>query len=672
MFRNLKNRTLNDLMRIFVTILLLIHGPVLSLTATEYPSLDGTGNDLNDPLDGAAGQPIPRISYGAEYPGDGTGSTMISAQRANPRDISNAVGVQSGSFPSSRGLSDYIWAWSQFATHDIGHTQTSNGAETNGSAPIAVNDPTDPLAGNPIPFTRSNFIARHGGVRHQINSVSSYMDGSQVYGSDPTRAAALRTNGGTGARLATSAGNLLPFNEALLSNDNNGPFPDARLFLAGDVRANENVMLTSLQTIFMREHNRLVDLIEIHQSELDDEQTYQLARNLVAAQLQIVTYNEFLPALLGEARVPLAQDYDYQPGVTAAVTQSFTHAAFRFGHSAVSPAVQLIRDDGSRVGQLELPMASANPDILASNPENLELLLKGAASQVSQEIDIRVVDELRNLLFGPPGSGGMDLLSLDIQRGRDHGIPDYQELLVSYQVPLVTSFDAFPSEAGLAAALSAVYEGNISNVDAIIGILAEERLPGSSLGELGTEIISDQFARLRDGDRFFYLNDDLGLYHEGLLNPHIAAIIDLDSVTLAGILEANTSLTSLQDNLFFAVHDVPGDIDGSGVVDAADLDLVLFHWGAGADELPEEWLNGRPENSEQVGTETLNHALFHWNQSTVAAPVPEPSAAHLLWLAALVLAGRSIRTGRPQVETCALFLRRLSAPPHLVADSVMS
>ena len=57
-------------MRIFVTILLLIHGPVLSLTATEYRSLDGTGNDLNDPLDGAAGQPIPRISYGAEYPGE--------------------------------------------------------------------------------------------------------------------------------------------------------------------------------------------------------------------------------------------------------------------------------------------------------------------------------------------------------------------------------------------------------------------------------------------------------------------------------------------------------------------------------------------------------------------------------------------------------------------------
>ena len=87
--------------------------------------------------------------------------------------------------------------------------------------------------------------------------------------------------------------------------------PDENLFLAGDVRANENVALTSMHAVFVREHNRLVDIIDAQQPELSDEQQYQLARKIVGAEMQIITYEEFLPALLGEQQAPIASDYLY-------------------------------------------------------------------------------------------------------------------------------------------------------------------------------------------------------------------------------------------------------------------------------------------------------------------------------------------------------------------------
>ena len=90
--------------------------------------------------------------------------------------------------------------------------------------------------------------------RQQINEISAWIDASNVYGSDLERATALRTLDGTG-RLKTSAGNLLPFNtEGFANAGGSGP----TLFLAGDVRANEQIGLTAMHVLFMREHNRPV------------------------------------------------------------------------------------------------------------------------------------------------------------------------------------------------------------------------------------------------------------------------------------------------------------------------------------------------------------------------------------------------------------------------------
>src|SRR5207244_3561528 len=186
--------------------------------------------------------------------------------RPSAREISNAIASTDGSILNNRDLSAFIYAWGQFLDHDLDLTQSASPAE-----PFNISVPTGDPSFDPfstgtqiIPLNRSQYDSTTAtsvdNPRQQTNSITAWIDGSVVYGSDATRAAALRTF--VGGKLKTSDGNLLPFNTGGLPNANDAHiFADNQLFLAGDVRANENIELTSLQTLFMREHNRLADAI---------------------------------------------------------------------------------------------------------------------------------------------------------------------------------------------------------------------------------------------------------------------------------------------------------------------------------------------------------------------------------------------------------------------------
>jgi len=168
------------------------------------------------------------------------------------------------------------------------------------------------------------FQATTPNPRQQTNQITSYLDGSVIYGSDATRAAALRTF--QGGALKTSTGNLPPLNTAGLPNANDAHlFPDAELFLAGDVRANENVELSAIQALFVREHNQIAAAIAAANHSLSDEQIFQMARRIVAGELQVITYNEFLPALLGSNSLRPYSGYD--PNVNAGIANEFSTAA---------------------------------------------------------------------------------------------------------------------------------------------------------------------------------------------------------------------------------------------------------------------------------------------------------------------------------------------------------
>jgi hypothetical protein len=149
---------------------------------------------------------------------------------------------------------------------------------------------------------------------------------------------------------------------------------------------------------------------------------------------------------------------------------------------------------------------------------------------------------VRNFLFGEPTVGaGFDLAALNIQRGRDHGLGDYNSLRVAYGLPSVSSFSDITSDVNVQAALQSVYS-DVNHIDPWVGALAEDHLADNSLGPLLTAALVDQFNRARDGDRFWFELDPSFTPDE---------ILQLQSVRLGDIIRANTGLTNLQRDVFF-------------------------------------------------------------------------------------------------------------------------
>jgi hypothetical protein len=154
-------------------------------------------------------------------------------------------------------------------------------------------------------------------------------------------------------------------------------------------------------------------------------------------------------------------------------------------------------------GPILLRAAFFNPKLLREG--RMEYLWVGLASQFAQNIDPLITNEVRNFLFGPPGAGGFDLASLNIQRGRDHGLPDYNTVRVAFGLAPVTSFGDITSDVDLQQELATLY-GSVDDIDVWVGRLAEDHVVGGLVGELFFTIFKDQFERLRDGDRFWYEN----------------------------------------------------------------------------------------------------------------------------------------------------------------------
>lgn len=512
---------------------------------STFRSYDGSGNNLAHPDWGTAGSQLVRISPAAY--GDGI-STPAGAARPGAREISNAIIAETEEVLNDRSMSDFIYVFGQMVDHDLDLTVTAPGQPF--GVPVPAGDPFfDPAGtGTQVIFTNRSKSdpttgTGAGNPRQQVNEVTAWLDGSVIYGSSEARALALRTL--QGGRLRTSFGNRLPFNTTGLDNQNQSPLPADQLFVAGDRRVNENIELTALQTVWLREHNRLADLIQGADLSLTDEEVYQQARRLVVAQLQHITYSEYLPALLGQGA--LHPYTGYKPGVNPGIANEFAHAAFRVGHTLLGDDVEFLDDDGEEVAE-ELPLSEAffNPAIVQQ--VGIEPILKYLATDKAREVDMAIVNGVRNFLFGPPGAGGFDLAALDIQRGRDHGLADYNTMRAAYGLPRVTNFAQITSDRALQRSLRDLY-GSVNNIDAFVGGMAENHVRGASVGPLFRRIIISQFERVRDGDRFWYERD---------LSARELAMVR--GTTLSALLRRNTTLSNLQDNAFFFDVSVRGRV----------------------------------------------------------------------------------------------------------------
>ena len=525
----------------------------------EFRPIDGEGTNPRHPSWGAAGMPFARVTSTAYADGY---DLPAGPERPGAREISNAVLAQNEDEPSLAGATDMVWQWGQFLDHDIDLTPVIDPPEPFDIA-IPAGDPWFDPGGTgavSIPLERS-FYVHVRGVREQVNEITAYIDASNVYGSDAARALELRALDGTG-KLKMSAGDLLPFN---VNGYPNAPDSgDPSYFLAGDFRANEQVALTAMHTVFAREHNYWAERIqsepqlfaealdrpvdrgpsasgERHRMNRDDfnrrsagslsgDEIYELARAIVAAELQAITYNEFLPVLLGpDALDPYG---GFRPAARPDVRNAFATSAYRFGHSMLSDSLLRLDRSGESIGEGPLALAAAFFQPAELIEHGIEPLLRGLCIQRAQEVDAQLVDGVRNFLFGPPGAGGFDLAALNIQRGRDHGLPGYNRLRRDLGLQPRGSLTEVSSDRETVARLASVY-GSIEEVDSWVGGLAEDHVAGALVGETVLAVLKDQFEALRDGDRFWY---------QVYLPSPLVELVERQSLTT--ILQRNTRIGS--------------------------------------------------------------------------------------------------------------------------------
>lgn len=559
----------------------------------EVRSLDGSGNNTARPEQGAADSIYPRETP-ARY-ADGIGEPVDGPPE---RAISNRIfddGHQN--VFSENGVTHWGFVWGQLVDHTIGLRLEGDDDMT-----LAF-DPDDPLESftNDLGAMSSTRSAAAEGTgqstpREQVNRVSSYLDGWAVYGGtderldwlrdgpvdgDPTNNdATLVDDEGYLPRAATRPGAEAPTMD--LMGRLIGAADDA--VVAGDVRANENIGLTAAHTLLLREHNRIVAALP---GDLDEETRFQIARRVVSAIQQHITYTEFLPAM----GIELAPSNGYDPGVDASVTNEFATVGYR-AHSMVhgeleaelddadeatldaleAQGVEVTRNDDGVEVAVPLNVAFGNPSLLPVI--GLGEVATGLASEAAYRNDEQIDNQLRSVLFQLPSpdaadpsacldgedlpdcfTGVTDLGALDVARTRDHGMPSYSELRAAYGLAPATSFtditgkgtedlpdgldaddpeimdfvrlvgadgtevdpDSEAAESSVvraerrtttAARLAAVF-GDVDEVDAFTGMLAEPHLPGVEMGELQHAMWVRQFTALRDGDRFFYEFDPL-------------------------------------------------------------------------------------------------------------------------------------------------------------------
>lgn len=544
--------------------------------AQEYRSINGSGNNIANPTWGLAGSTLLRLTA----PNYTDGMSTIDASLPNARVASNELATQSTSVPDARNLSEWTWVWGQFIDHDIDHTPNASAA-INGTLPIAIPS-VDPVfgsmpAGSQINMTRSNFVSGTGvdGIaREHPNMISSFLDGGMIYGAraadNMDRAAWLRDPSAPG-KLKTSDGgiygDLLPMyvhgSSPAMANVFTPGMSSSGVgdlaYVAGDIRANENTSLLAIQTIFVREHNRIVDTLSTSNPALNSDQLYEAAKKIVSAEIQIITTKEYLPAL----GVNLTNYTGYKSDVNPGVFTEFSNAAFRT-HTQINDVQLRLDATGNVIAEGNSPLANAffNPSKLLEG--GLDPLIRGLTAQKQEANDILMVNSLRSQLFQifVGGSGlvdnATDLFAIDLQRGRDVGLGSFNDVRTALGLAPAASFADITSNSALASALQNVY-GDVNQVELFVGLFAEDLATNASMGETLLSLYQLQFENIRDGDRFWYENDLSGINSDLLMlaewdgTTNETAYNWLSNVTLSEVLERNSGVDNLPSNVFYAV-----------------------------------------------------------------------------------------------------------------------
>ncbi|KAK7102282.1 chorion peroxidase-like [Littorina saxatilis] len=559
-------------------------------SAGKYRTADGTCNNVFN--HGSANRPPRRLLPNAYDDGVNSPRTRDTRGAALPAATNVSRTVHPMKDVNKR-FTIMLMQWGQFIDHDLTGFPISSEVDRsikccgpNGEAlnfrpdrecfPILLT-PEDAgvrFVGNCMEFARSVAARDPAGKkiipREQVNSVTSFMDASMVYGSSEELQRELReetVGGQPGFLMKVSPSDLLPRNpEEDICIHRPGEF----CFLAGDTRVNEQPGLATIHTVFVRLHNRIARELDLLRPNDTDEEIFQLTRKILIAIIQNIHYNEWLPIIIGrrtmrEFGIQTGSRSQYVASVDPRITNAFSTAAFRFGHSLIPR--QFV------IGGRNRPLRELfnRPDELFNNFNDvLQSLVSPLRTQGAQTFDRFFTGEVTGHLFEPENNGkpsrGLDLVALNIQRGRDHGLPPYNKFRQFCGLPKLTRFDQLPADVALV--FEQVYNSP-DDIDLFSGIMSEPREPGQLVGGTLACLLGNQFHALKYGDRFYFETDRMP---EGFTDDQLA---DIRRMTLAHVCCQVKAVLKVQSRAF----EIPNNSNGfelcSDLRDAF-IDLTLF------------------------------------------------------------------------------------------------
>ncbi len=485
-------------------------------TAETTRQIDGKWNDLENPGMGAA-----NVRFGRNVPIAATWRDDENLLTPNPREISRTL-LTRDEFKPVPFLNLLAASWIQFMTHDwFSHGAPKRKAEMI-DVPLAKDDPFRTQYGMQsleVPRTDadpSRTPEESGLPDTYLNKNTHWWDGSQIYGSD----------------LAT-ANSLRSFKDGKLKLDGDGLLPkDAQGLEETGFKDNWWVGLSMLHTLFAKEHNAICDMLKKSHPEFSDQELYDHARLINAAEMAKIHTVEWTPAILPNPVLKIGMDANWygllQPNhdhaigtpniddplfglvgnsrnldkVPFSLTEEFV-SVYRL-HSLLPESIAVKHaKDGKTVGAVatgetrneksaQLGKQVGMSDLFYSfGTEHPGALTLNNFPKFLQDLDLE-------------GFEHYDVAAVDILRDRERGVPRYNQFRRLMQLKPITRFEDLTDDKAAVEKLKRIYGNDVEKVDLLVGCLAEGHRPEFfGFGETAFQVFILMASRRLRADRFF-------------------------------------------------------------------------------------------------------------------------------------------------------------------------
>ncbi|CAF0816026.1 unnamed protein product [Brachionus calyciflorus] len=543
--------------------------PIACDLSFPYRTFDGTCNNLKNTWWGKADTPYKRIVRPAYA--DGLSEPRVArdgSELPNARELS--CGLHAEKYEIEPFVNHIFMQWGQWLNHDITSLSVSREEEkdlgicskcqrTSKCLPVQILSNftcncVQQMSHQCIEFTRSSAsfpdMQCSSQERAQINMQTAYIDASSVYGVTREENEKLRDKLSGRGRMLVSGGNLLPKDMQKKPSDCLDFTQEKRCFKAGDDRVNQNTALMTFHTLLIREHNRIADILSKLNPTWEDETVFQETRRIIIAEIQQISYNEYVPILLGH-KVASAMNlvpgnpFRYNPDVDPRVANEYAASYGRFGHSMIRGKYSRVDNKFDTAGHMPMMLRhayfKANP-IYETEQGGLESIVRGLIKDPLMKIDRWFTDEISKHLFETHDSLGrpfhFDLVSINIQRGRDHGVPGYTVFRDFCKLQPIRTWEDLGLfvQPDVVSIFREKYKF-VEDVDLFSAIVSEFKPEGSMVGPTLNCLLGLQLSDLKFGDRFWFETNE----SPAAFTP--AQLAELRKVSLAKLLCRNLADT---------------------------------------------------------------------------------------------------------------------------------